>query len=481
MTSSNNGPTEAGIPGATQQNNGPIVHVRADSDSTLDDLFSIVTQGSQRPLQVPLRMRNLPPSFWKPPPSGSKSPSCHSRENSVDNTLDPMSPGMQSVGSPQPATAAAPPPPPTSQPFHSRAHSSPATLQQTLAVAQQQTQHLHLRQPSYDVSTSGDNLGPLPPGWEQAQTPAGQTYFMNHINKTTQWDDPRKQQHMQVQQQLQQQLNGRVTPASPQPGNNALPPPPAAQNGAMSPQHQRSNSSGGSFDNLSNIPLPQGWEESFTPEGEVYFINHAQKKTTWFDPRIPLQNQRVPIQRQQDLRLQRLENERKALQNRQEEIRAQMRSATRPRSASQENVQADVNSAQEMLMRQSLAENPTTTGMDPFLSTTSQAAVTGSDLHNRQESADSGVGMGSNFNLGSIPEDIPDVDMDTADLDSTLTEASVNGGQTVVAPPQAAAAATASGMDTSEQLNPSLNVELSSDLMQDALVSQQVSNPLTWL
>ncbi len=29
-------------------------------------------------------------------------------------------------------------------------------------------------------------------GWEMAKAPNGQIYFMNHITKTTQWEDPRK-------------------------------------------------------------------------------------------------------------------------------------------------------------------------------------------------------------------------------------------------------------------------------------------------
>ena len=62
---------------------GPILHVRADSDTVMESMFTIALkpQGSEMPLQKPMRMRNLPPSFWKPPSSGSKSPSCHSREN----------------------------------------------------------------------------------------------------------------------------------------------------------------------------------------------------------------------------------------------------------------------------------------------------------------------------------------------------------------------------------------------------------------
>ena len=33
-------------------------------------------------------------------------------------------------------------------------------------------------------------------------------------------------------------------------------------------------------------PLPEGWEQSSTPEGEIYFINHQTRTTSWFDPRI---------------------------------------------------------------------------------------------------------------------------------------------------------------------------------------------------
>lgn len=34
-------------------------------------------------------------------------------------------------------------------------------------------------------------LSPLPEGWEQAVTNAGELYFINHVNRTTSWVDPR--------------------------------------------------------------------------------------------------------------------------------------------------------------------------------------------------------------------------------------------------------------------------------------------------
>jgi len=33
-------------------------------------------------------------------------------------------------------------------------------------------------------------------------------------------------------------------------------------------------------------PLPAGWEQGVTPEGDIYYINHIEKTTSWFDPRI---------------------------------------------------------------------------------------------------------------------------------------------------------------------------------------------------
>lgn len=33
-------------------------------------------------------------------------------------------------------------------------------------------------------------------------------------------------------------------------------------------------------------PLPEGWEQAQTVEGEIYFINHQTRTTSWFDPRI---------------------------------------------------------------------------------------------------------------------------------------------------------------------------------------------------
>jgi hypothetical protein len=61
----------------------------------------------------------------------------------------------------------------------------------------------------------------------------GRSYFVNHLSKTTQWEDPRR---MEIH----------------------------------------------SFD----IPLPNGFEMCYTREGRVYFLDHNTKTTTFQDPRI---------------------------------------------------------------------------------------------------------------------------------------------------------------------------------------------------
>ncbi|GAB0101021.1 YORKI [Sergentomyia squamirostris] len=194
---------------------GNIV-VRTDEDSAtkLQALFDSVLKPSEqnRPLQIPLRMRKLPNSFFNPPSTGSKSPSVsHSRENSIDSafgsgTTIVYAPGVGGAGAGASNSV-------LTQRLsisHSRAHSSPATLEQTHAAglksavaaaasgaaasaassggsqgaqAQPQTplKAVHAPQRSYDVISAiqlQDELGDLPPGWEQARTPEGQIYYL---------------------------------------------------------------------------------------------------------------------------------------------------------------------------------------------------------------------------------------------------------------------------------------------------------------
>lgn len=142
-----------GAPPAGQQ----IVHVRGDSQTELEALFSAVmnpSKSARQPSSLPMRMRKLPDSFFRQPDSRG-----HSRQASSDGGV---------CGS--------------LTPHHVRAHSSPASL----PVNSLSTQ-------AADVAAAPiipDDV-PLPHGWEMAKTPTGQRYFLNHLEKTTTWHDPR--------------------------------------------------------------------------------------------------------------------------------------------------------------------------------------------------------------------------------------------------------------------------------------------------
>nr|CCX34982.1 Yorkie-S [Blattella germanica] len=452
-------------PDSEQHKGNLVVRIDQDSDSDLQALFdSVLKPDSKRPLQVPLRMRKLPNSFFNPPSTGSKSPSVssisHSRENSADSAF-----GTASVGAGPGATTTTTSAASASglQVNHPRAHSSPASLQQTYASAQpqQHQQHSHLKQRSYDITTV-DELGPLPPGWEQARTPEGQVYYLNHITRTTTWEDPRKTLAAQVAQSQQQQQTSAdlISNVAGSPLSSS------------SPQPQGTKS----VDAANLGPLPEGWEQATTQEGEVYFINHQTRTTSWFDPRIPLQLQKSPANSsmmpqqssswiqpltsqslqacQQKLRLQSLQMERERLKLRQQEI---MR--------------------QEMMMRQQsttdLPPGANSAGMDPFLS--------GPTDHSRQESADSGLGMCS-YSLPHTPEDF------LANMDDNMDGVSEGGNPSDMATLDGPDISSLSdNIDSTDDLVPSLQLseEFSSDILDDvqSLINpnSRPGNGLTWL
>ncbi|VVC92941.1 unnamed protein product [Leptidea sinapis] len=90
--------------------------------------------------------------------------------------------------------------------------------------------------PNSAGSTAGvdDGLGALPAGWERRVQPDGRVYYVNHKNRTTQWEDPRTQ---------------------------------------------------GQEISALEEALPPGWEIRFTEDGTRYFVDHNTRTTTFQDPR----------------------------------------------------------------------------------------------------------------------------------------------------------------------------------------------------
>ncbi|XP_049582844.1 transcriptional coactivator YAP1 [Syngnathus scovelli] len=347
-----------------------IVHVRGDSETDLEALFNAVMNPKNTivPPSVPMRMRKLPDSFFKPP-----EPKSHSRQASTD----------AGTGG-------------TLTPHHVRAHSSPASLQMG-AVSGGSLSGMppagaspqHLRQSSYEIP---DDV-PLPPGWEMAKTASGQRYFLNHIDQTTTWQDPRKAL-LQMSQ----------------------PPPPSSL-----PVQQQN------LMNPASGPLPEGWEQAITSEGEIYYINHKNKTTSWLDPRLDprfaLNQQRIsqsaPVKQGggqlppatlsgvNQLRLQKIEKERLRLKQELLRQRPQELALRNQLPTSMEQDGGGTTNPVSSPMAQD-ARTMTANSSDPFLNS--------GTYHSRDESTDSGLSM-SSYSVPRTPDDfLNSVDeMDTGD------------------------------------------------------------------
>ncbi len=160
---------------------------------------------------------------------------------------------------------------------------------------------------------------PLPPGWEERQDANGRTYYVNHVARSTQWHHPgaadatglvAPQQEIGPQQQ-QRRVHISVDDARHGEGDSSIErlhnlaigsstrsvdaaDGPSGASGAQSP-------SGGAVPRRASLSaamatqsmnsrlnaegLPAGWTMQVAPNGRVFYINHADKKTTWVDPR----------------------------------------------------------------------------------------------------------------------------------------------------------------------------------------------------
>ena len=158
----------------------------------------------------------------------------------------------------------------------------------------------------------------------------------------------------------------------------------------LDPRKTRSNP------NLANIQptgnLPEGWEQAISPEGEIYYINHITRTTSWVDPRLAMaQCTGTPTNQQQN----QLQNRNTQGPNPQTALHQLQREKEILMKRQQEILQQEI-----MLKRGMLDGDGSQSSLLSKLSreafmghTAQQQDSTSTNIHTRESSLDSGLGM----------------------------------------------------------------------------------------
>ncbi|XP_030649348.1 protein KIBRA [Chanos chanos] len=136
---------------------------------------------------------------------------------------------------------------------------------------------------------------PLPEGWEEARDFDGKVYYIDHINKTTSWIDPRDRQTKPL-----------------------------------------------TFADCIGDELPLGWEEAYDPQVGAYYVDHNTKSTQLEDPRVQWQREQERMLREYlDVAKEALSTQREIYQVKEQRLRLaqqefhQLSDAWRDKSTSQ--------------------------------------------------------------------------------------------------------------------------------------------------
>ncbi|XP_020851785.1 transcriptional coactivator YAP1 isoform X10 [Phascolarctos cinereus] len=438
------GPGQQAPPGAPGSQAAPppppaghqIVHVRGDSETDLEALFNAVMnpKTANVPQTVPMRLRKLPDSFFKPP-----EPKSHSRQASTDA-------GTAGALTPQ----------------HVRAHSSPASLQ--LGAVSPGTLSpsgvvsgpgaaptgQHLRQSSFEIP---DDV-PLPAGWEMAKTSSGQRYFLNHIDQTTTWQDPRKA--------MLSQMNV-TAPTSPPVQQNIM--------NSASAMNQRISQS-------APVKQPPPLAPQ-SPQGGVMGGGSSNQQQQMRLQQLQMEKERLRLKHQELLR-QALRNVNPSTANspKRQEIALRSQLPTMEQDGGTQNPVSSPGMNQEL-------RTMTTNSSDPFLNS--------GTYHSRDESTDSGLSM-SSYSVPRTPDDFLN-SVDEMDTGDSISQSNIPSQQNRFPDYLEAIPGTNVDLGTlegdgmnieGEELMPSLQEALSSDILNDmesvlAATKLDKESFLTWL
>ncbi|CAN0503947.1 unnamed protein product, partial [Ectocarpus sp. 12 AP-2014] len=158
-----------------------------------------------------------------------------------------------------------------------------------------------LREASATNSVPGSNLpasagvasralttvsSPLPAGWE-SKIIDGRVVYIDHANQRTSFERPRGQtgglpqqpRPLSARRQMGIGVGGELVPHSNGAENLGSSRGSHRSGHLMDPIYASNASSA-----VGDSPLPPGWGRSVTPNGELYYVNHVSKTTTWSRP-----------------------------------------------------------------------------------------------------------------------------------------------------------------------------------------------------
>ncbi|XP_031451736.1 transcriptional coactivator YAP1 isoform X5 [Phasianus colchicus] len=348
-------------------------------------------------------------------------------------------------------------------PQHVRAHSSPASLQLgavspgTLTPSGVVTgpgapSSQHLRQSSFEIP---DDV-PLPPGWEMAKTPSGQRYFLNHIDQTTTWQDPRKA--------MLSQMNV-TAPTSPPVQQNLM--------NSASAMNQRISQS-------APVKQPPPLAPQ-SPQGGVMGGSSSNQQQQMRLQQLQMEKERLRLKHQELLRQvrpQAMRNPSTANSPKHQELALRSQLPTMEQDGGSQNPVSSPGMSQEL-------RTMTTNSSDPFLNS--------GTYHSRDESTDSGLSM-SSYSVPRTPDDFLN-SVDEMDTGDSISQSNIPSHQNRFPDYLEAIPGTNVDLGTlegdgmnieGEELMPSLQEALSSDILNDmesvlAATKLDKESFLTWL
>ncbi|NXR30415.1 WWTR1 protein, partial [Zosterops hypoxanthus] len=280
-----------------------------------------------------------------------------------------------------------------------RSHSSPASLPGAGAAPRPG----HPRQRSCD----GSDERPLPPGWEMALTQTGQRYFLNHIEKITTWQDPRKPMNQPLNH-LSHHAAATSTPAPQRSMAMSQPNLSDEQHVSCALCYLQMQFCPGAISPC--LPAVMNAQPQLPPSPALVQQSRAPALLALPGALTTQQQQ----QQQQKLRLQRIQMERERIRMRQEELLRQEAALCRQLPMDSENmvpVQTAVNTPAMTQDMRSITNN----GSDPFLN---------GPYHSREQSTDSGLGLGC-YSIPTTPEDFLS-NVDEMDTGETIAQTTMN-------------------------------------------------------